>query len=246
MTERQRSPRQHYKTVYETRTFLSFQVREEALQAVLPPGWSLAASDDGADRGSNVRFGFSDQLAATDPSGSPMEVTRFCPVTVPARRGGPSELVRRIAIAYWSNARFTEPMRFADLPKAYTPGRTPDSVETDRELHVGGAGEPRSRQRWLFTNAGQGVSAEIEWSAGHHTRGREEFWVMSPALDNSYRQYVIEKVEEVVMSRPLAVDRLLSLKFRASGKTLSTLFDGSETLVSVVVQSFGRREIYLY
>ena len=246
MTASERGLRQHYKTVYETRTFLSFHVREMALQAALPPGWSLAASDDGADRGSNVRFGLSDQFAATDPCGSPMEVTRFCPVTVPARRGGPGEPVRRIAIAYWSNARFTEPMRLADAPKAYTPGRTPDSVEIDRELHVGGDSEPRTRQRWLFTNAGQEVSAEIDWSAGHHTRGTEELWVMSPALDDSYRQYVIEKVEEVVMSRPLAVDRLRSLSFRASGKALSTLFDGSETLVSVVVQSFGRREIYLY
>lgn len=242
----QRAPRRHYKTVYETRTFLSFQVGEKALQAALPPGWRLAASEDGADRGSNVRFGFSDQLAAIDPSGSPTDVTRFCPVTVPARRGPLSEPLRRIAIGYWSNARFAEPMRLADVPKAYDPGRTPDRVEIDREFHAGGAGEPHYRQRWHFANAGQEVSAEIHWTAGQHTRGTEEFWVMSPALDDSYRQYIIEKVEEVVMSRPLAVDRLRTLSFRVSGQAFSTLFDGSETLVSVVVQSMGRREIYLY
>ena len=246
MADLQRASGRHYKTVYETRTFLSFQVRETALQAVLPPGWSLAASEDGADRGSNVRFGFSDQLAAIDPSGSPTDVTRFCPVTVPARRGGLSEPLRRIAIGYWSNARFNEPMRLVDAPKAYDPGRTPDRVELDRELHVGSAGEPHHRQRWLFANAGQEVSVEIHWNAGPHARGTEEFWVMSPALDDSYRQYLIEKVEEVVMSRPLAVDRIRSFSFRVSGQALSTLFDGSETLVSVVVQSMGRREIYLY
>ena len=66
MTERQRGPRQHYKTVYETRTFLSFHVGEEVLRAVLPTGWSLSTDDDGAHRGSNVRFGFSDQLAAAN------------------------------------------------------------------------------------------------------------------------------------------------------------------------------------
>ena len=50
----------------------------------------------------------------------------------------------------------------------------------------------------------------------------------------------------MLMKRSLAVDRLRSLSLPSCGEALSKLLGGSEMLVSVVVQSFGRREIYLY
>ena len=50
-------------------------------------------------------------------------------------------------------------------------------------------------------------------------------------------------MEEVLMRRSLAVDGLRSLSLPSLREALSTLLGGSEMLV---VQSFGRREIYLY
>lgn len=248
MTVSHRGQPLHYKTVFETRTFFSFRVREEALQAVLPQGWTAASSQEGPDQGSNVRFGMSDQFAGVDPAGAPVEATRFCPLTVSARKSGQSSPeVYRIAIAYWSNAHFSEPMRRSAIAVAGAGAtRTPDVVELEREIRVDRAGEAVGRQRWLFKSPSQEVSAELSWSMAEQVQGKEQFWVMSPAAGEAFREYHIEKVEETVFSGALGINRSRSVNFRAAGPVLTPLFDGSEILVSIVVQPFGRRDIYLY
>ena len=241
---------QHYKTVYETRTFLSFHVREAALQALLPPGWSIASNPIGADAGANLRFGLSDQFAAVSPNGAPVEVTRFCPITVPTRRtSDAASQLHRIAIGYWSNARAREPMRQSEVAAILQEGniRPPDRVEIESEIRTESTGATMGRQRWLFSSPqAQEIAAEFVWTRGDLVRDTEQFWVMSPAIGQSFRRYQIEKVEDVVFSVPLGIDRRRSMSYRTAGPMLAGLFDGSEKLVSVVVQTFGRREIYLY
>ncbi|MGE0700328.1 MAG: hypothetical protein AB7O57_14620 [Hyphomicrobiaceae bacterium] len=247
MTGMDRGPPLHYKTVFETRTFLSFRLREEVLQPLLPPGWTIAPEVSGPDAGCNARFGLSDQLAAADAAGNAVEATRFCPLTVPARKASDTAEVHRIAVAYWSDSCFGEPMRRSDIrDHGRGPARQPDTVEVERGTRRAASGDTVGRQRWHFSSPLREIEAAFEWNAGERIRADEEFWVLVPALGQAYRQYRIEKVEEVVMSRSLGVDRLQRLEYRVTGDPLAALLDGTETLVSVVVQAYGRRAIHLY
>ena len=76
-------------------------------------------------------------------------------------------------------------------------------------------------------------------------RRTEEFRVYSNAGGDQYRHYCIEMIEDLPFSRPLGIDRMSRIAVRASGPVLSAILNGSEELVSISVQPYCRREIYI-
>jgi hypothetical protein len=60
-----------------------------------------------------------------------------------------------------------------------------------------------------------------------------------------YRIYRVEHGEDIIMSKPLAINRTQSLAFKAIGPQLSRLFDGGAQLISIAALPWTRREVWL-
>lgn len=256
-----------YNTVYETRTMLAFRLRHAALEDLLPAGWRIVDVADGPAKGANFRFGLSDQMAAIDAEGRPAEAHRFCPMTVTVIRDGMSK-PQRLAIGGWSTGsdpgRMRHPGASGRASGAPDGVRQPDTAEIERSVRIAASGSAQRSETWRFASP-RGVAAEqraverafasmsdetltfsMTWRGGELVRGAEEFRIYSLADPDIYRQYRIEKVEETVLSLPLGIDRTEHVEYEATGPRLSALFDGSEQLINIAVQPFGRREIHLF
>src|SRR5262245_27919508 len=252
-----------FSTVYETRTMMAFRLHEDALLKLLPEGWRVDPVAAGHARGANFRFGLSDQLAAINADGSSAEAHRFCPMTVTAIRDGMAA-PQRMAIGVWSTGSDPGRMRHPDRTQAVplAPARMPDTAEVERSIRADVAGVVTLKEAWRFSApadrappsdptravnslSGETLTLDLAWTRGPLERSMEEFRIYAPSAGDTYRQYRIEQVEEVVFSVSLGVDRTSRRSYRATGPLLSRLFDGTEELVSIAVQPCGRREVYL-
>ena len=74
--------------------------------------------------------------------------------------------------------------------------------------------------------------------------GRQDFKIYSGAPE-FYRIYRVEHGEDIIMSKPLGIDRTQSLAFKAIGPQLSRLFDGGAQLISIAALPWTRREVWL-
>ena len=76
-------------------------------------------------------------------------------------------------------------------------------------------------------------------------RGYQESLVYSGAKPDFYRVYRFEQATDVVRSTVTGVDRAQNVSFRASGRQLTPLFDGSEQLISITAIPWYSRQIFL-
>lgn len=225
-------------TVGEVRTILCFKVPEGALRARLPPGWRVVPYADAANAGANLRIPLTDQQMVLGADGLSRPGIRFAPFVVPAMRDGmdgPTPIVMAALVAYVGEGSY-DPYGNA----------TPAKAEIQRSSSSGVDATTTIEQSWSFEAAdGSRLSLALRYVGGTATYGRRHFKIYSGARPEFYRIYRLEHAEDVVMSKPLGIDRTQSYAFRATGSMLSQVFDGSEELVSISALPWSRREIWL-
>ena len=225
-------------TVAEVRTVLCFRVPEAALRERLPPGSRAVPDTDGAHAGANLRLPLTDQQMVLDADGKPRPAARFAPLVVPAMRDGmdvPAPMVIAVLTTHLGEGNY-DPYGNAILAKGEVRRCSTTGVDAITSIEEAWAFECRDGTR---------LSLALRYVCGVPVYGRRDFRIYSGARPEFYRIYRVEHGEDIIMSKPLAIDRTQSLAFEAIGPQLSRLFDGGAQLISIAALPWTRREVWL-
>ncbi|MGY3133810.1 hypothetical protein ACVWZM_004492 [Bradyrhizobium sp. USDA 4501] len=226
-----------YSSTLDVRTVLSFKVADSAAQKMLPEGWQIEAPDTGPSKGSNLSVVLIDQLLAQDADGKPVDAVRGAVLVIPAKKQGMAKAVRMVVGGLFS-------------PASYAPGPYGNYVSAkaalERKTHSDVAGMTNVEESWSFTtNGGDSVQVEVQYTRGVPERANFESFVYSGAKPDFYRVYRYEQAADVVRSTVTGTDRARKVSFKASGRQLAPLFDGSEQLISITAIPWYSRRIFL-
>lgn len=217
----------------EIRTSLNFKVNEAALQKLLPAGWAVAPSTAPGNRGGNVNMTMMERQLVLDPQGRLLGTgtQRYVVLTVAAKNAAGENST--IAVAGIS----------PDAPGSYGVYLPATVSKLDRSTSGGGLDSGRGEEHWEFVaSSGERIDVRLAYRRQTATRSRGETKVRSAKTPVFTRTYKIEQSSDVLRSLNTP-DRVEHLEFRASGGVLASLFDGSETLLTVTSTPYYVREI---
>lgn len=211
----------------EARFQLDVHVPDAALAAMLPAGFTLNVSAQGAAKDANLRVVFIDRVTINGPDGKP------------AGRGS-NRLVYLIAPvkdATGANAQLVIGGLTED--PADVPG--PFGVYLAATTHVmkrsstGGSGPVVEEQDWVFEAAtGEHLEMHIQFERGAANKGNPSetrfYSARTPAFYQISKQEQVLDILKNVTTTPR--DRVKAFSFKAGGGTYAKLFDGTERLLS--------------
>lgn len=218
----------------ENRIVLNFKVKEDALQKLLPAGWTVAPSASPGTPGANLNLTMMERLIVLNPQGKPLRTgtSRYMVLGVPAKN---------------ANTGQTNTLIVSGLSPegagAYDVYVTATTARVDRSVNGQGEGYASVRESWEFAAAsGERVTLSATYMRGTVAKTHAETVVRSARHPEFQRTYRIDQAVDVLRSAT-SQNRVEQLQFRASGGVFSTLFDGSESLLGVSAVPFYVREI---
>ena len=217
----------------ENRVSLSFHVNDEALQRLLPAGWTSAPSTAPGDRGANLRVVFIDRQLAFDGQGKAFRTgtSRYIVFSVPARNASGEAntvIVRGLS---------------PEGPGAYGVNLTAVVSTVTRSATAQAEEGGRTEESWRFAAAsGERIELQVAFRRAPAVKTHAETRLRSALHPELTRTYKIDQAADVVRSAATP-DRVESLTFRASGAAFAPLFDGKETLLSVTSLPWYVREV---
>jgi hypothetical protein len=223
-------------TYGELRTVLSFKAPDAAVQNLLPEGWQASPASTGPSKDANLNVVFIDVLTVQNPDGSPGETYRVAALAVPAKKKGTDATVPMVV-----GGLSTPP----NVPGAYGNFALAGAT-VDRHMHTDAAGKTTVEESWEFKgDSGDTIQLQLQFDRGVAARSKAEALPHSAVKPSFYRIYRIEQAADVVRSAATGTDRAQKYAFKAGGAKLSSLFDGSEQLVSITSLPFYTRQVSL-
>ena len=208
-------------TDFTVRTILAFKVPDAALQKLLPAAFEVNSPTAGPAKGSNVSIALIDYQMAQDPEGK----------LLPA-----GEAVSVVLTGFVAQAAVPGPY--------FVFG--PAKIKVDRRSDTDAEGKSIIDEVWEV-NADDGGALQIglQFTRGALARGKAEAKIHSAAKPEFYRIYRFDQAADLVKSTATGVDRVSKLSFKAAGPKLTSVFDGSEQLISITSIPFYSRSIYV-
>jgi len=224
-------------TNVDERLTLALQVDEAAAQAWLPDGWVVAPAVSGPFAGANLMAVFLDRLLQLDAEGEPSGggMFRLMALVVPAKRADTQETAPMIIRAYTAHDG-TGPY------KVFVKADVSREVTTNG-ANVGGGGGSETWQ--VDAASGGSVTLNVEYQRDVPTPQTKEIRLRSAVDPDFFRIYRVNQIIDVVNSGPAGIDRAPSYKLSVSIPELSDMFDGTETLVGIIVIPSYARQTYL-
>ena len=219
----------------ESRIALNFKAPADAVQRLLPPGWTVAPSESPATAGANLNVTLMERQMVLDPQGKPIRTgtTRYIVLTVPARNTQTGQ-------AATMAVRGISP----DAPGAYGVYLKATTSRVERTMSGEAETSGRVQEQWDFAAAsGEQVRLRATYRRAAAGKTHVETVVRSAAHPEFQRTYRIDQISDVLRNATTPGDRLEQIEFRASGPAFAPLFDGSETLVAVTAVPYYVREI---
>jgi hypothetical protein len=178
-----------------------------------------------------------DWLVAEDPDGNPADTYRNVGLSIPVRQND-TEMIVTMAVGGLSS------------PPGYAPGPYGNFAAAKgimaRTLRVDDEGLARAEESWDFEGeTGDSIGLELQFVRGTASRKHAEVKVHSSMKPAFYRIYRIEEAVDVVRSTISGIDRVQKYLFRVSGPRFSSLFDGSEQLISITSLPWLSRRVFL-
>jgi hypothetical protein len=219
----------------DVRTVLAFKVADAAVQKLLPGGWQPDVAIAGPGKDVNFRVTFIDRIVNQDAESKALEPVRIAHLSVPAKKAG-------------SEAGGTMLLRIHSSSAGGVPGPYGVSVHApanmQRTVRIDPAGTVTVEESWEFKSQdGDSIQLQIQYARGPSTLGKAENKFYSAAKPEFYRIYRSEQITDLLRSP--AGDRVQKILFKASGPTLSPLFDGSEQLIGVTSDPWYTRQTFL-
>jgi hypothetical protein len=224
-------------TYGEARTSLAFSIPNAVVQKILPPGWLPSPFSAGPSKGANLVVTFMDWLTVQDPDGKPAKTYRSVGLAVPAKQNGTETTVSMVVGGLSS-------------PPGYAPGPYGNFVAAKsaitRTLRTDDHDVSSAEEVWQFEGeSGDSVQLQLQFVRGIAVRSKLEAKVHSATKADFYRIYRIEQAVDVVRSATGGTDRVQKYCFKASGPLLSSLFNGSEQLVSITSAPWFSRQAFV-
>lgn len=221
----------------DVRTSLAFKVSDPAVSQMLPEGWQIESPTTGPFKGYNLAVVLIDQILAQDSEGKPGDAVRGAVLVVPAKKQGMDKAIAMVVGGLSS-------------PASYAPGPYSNFVQAKAEIarkaHSDSNGTSSVEEAWSFTTErGDSLQFQMQYTRDVPTRANVESLVYSAAKPDFYRIYRVEQAADVVRSTAMGKDRAEKVSFKASGRQLTPLFDGSEQLIGITAIPFYSRQIFL-
>ncbi|NNU67788.1 MULTISPECIES: hypothetical protein [Rhizobium] len=214
------------------RTILAYKASDAALRKFVPEGWELSTFKEGPSAGANLQVEFVDQLFAVGADGKVGAPYRYVLFGFPIHHKGSDQDVL---------------MLFDGLSRG---GAGPYGIAEQATDNVYRSVQYSSaptmvKEAWTFEGGGEMVSLETEFERGPLNAEKAESHVYSQLKPSFSRIYRYNEAADVVQAAGSKSDRLHSYTFKATGGKLATVFDGSESLISVTSLPAYSRDIFV-
>jgi hypothetical protein len=216
----------------DVRTFVYFKVSDAALQKLVPKGWEVDPISSGRAAHANLRVVFLETMTALDANEKPGQIVRAVLFQIPVRQaaGGTRAMMLFRGLS-------------TVVPGAYGTNIEATATVERRFRHEGAT--TVAEESWdLRAASGERASLEVKFSRGPVGVEQTDSRMYSQVKPDFYRVYRVEQVVDVVRTANDTA-RVASFAFKAAGGELTTLFDGTEQLVSVVSVPVYARRIFL-
>jgi hypothetical protein len=220
----------------DVRTVLNFKVSDAAVEKLLPAGWEVNSPASGPSQGANIALTLVDSVMAQDGEGKPVAAQRLVVLAIPARR----------KVAEASGAMVVAGLGAADsVPGAYGV-YLPARALIERTVKSESGGKSHVDERWSFkAEDGSAFDVQLQFERGPVAKAKAEPKVFSGANPDFFRIYRIEQGLDVARSTAAGTDRVSRVSITASGPRFTSVFDGSEQLISVISIPWYSRQLYL-
>jgi len=232
----------HTESDVERRVQVAFAVAGEKLQNLLPAKWQSSSLPAGPSKGANFMIGFRNRLHAThhDADGTDRagEHDRGAVLLAVIKDSETQESGVWVLRSLVANP--------ASLPGPYRNAKSV-TVRVEQRMEMGDDPNGVGTERWQPRDKdGQELSMHLRYGIGTPVRTIGESKVRGGPDPDFSRIYRTDRGIDVVRSLPNAVDRATEFYFRSTLSEFKEIFDGSEQVVSISVEPWYVRQVFLY
>jgi hypothetical protein len=197
------------------------------VQKFLPAGWNVPSSTT-----TNINVTLMERLMVVDAKGQPVSTgsARYLVITTAARNTeGKTATMALVGIS-------------PEAPGSYDVYLPATTATVSRTTEAQGVEFGRAKETWQFVAvSGENVSLSLQYRRGRLTKSHNDIVVRSGRHPEFQRTYHIDQASEVL--RNATEDSIETISFKATGGSLSSLFDDNATLLSVTSVPWYFREI---
>ena len=219
------------------RIVVAFNVDQKAAQAWLPAPWKVVSLAEGPLQGTNIMLMLDDRFIIQDGEGKLDKGGAHCLAVlvspgVHAKTGEFAFFVTRI---YWP---YDDPHAYKNAVKA--------TVQREATIKSATSESGTGSEMWkVQDDAGGILEFRMNYQRGVPKRVKREFKSRSSVEPDFLRIYHDDSSSDLVKSTPAGIDRVQNYKFRTTIPELRKMFDGSEQLISIVVNPCRVRKVFL-
>ena len=212
----------------EARFQLDFHVPDAALNAMLPPGFTLNVATQGPAKDANIRVIFVDRMTINGADGKPIGKGSSRMVYLAAPVKDPSGAIAQLVVGGLTDEAADAPGPFGNYLPATTHTMQRSTTST-------GTGPVIDSQDWVFQAAsGERLELHIKYEHGVGNKGAAAdvkfYSARNPSVAQLSRQeQVLDILRNATTNPP---DRVKEFSFKGSGGSYAKLFDGTERVLS--------------
>ena len=209
-------------TNIDKRTALWFKAPDAAVGKLIPNGWTSDPVAGGPFKGANAAIVLIDSYFAADAKGQPVKPFQGFVLALPAKKSG-VEIADNLMVVYGITTEDQVPGVYG----VYVAGK----VAIERTSKLSSDAGMTVREIWQFASRdGNELDLTLQYKGGSATRGKIDGRTTSGARPDYYHNNSIDHVTEIARSAAIGVDRVETYTFRATGPTLSPIFNGEQLL----------------
>jgi len=219
----------------EARMQLDFHVPDAALKAMLPAGTEPAIATAGAAKDANLRMIFIDRIAVTGPDGAPATSGQMVYLAIPIKQ--PNNAVAQMLIYGLTDDAKEAPGPFGVYQLATT---------RRMERAITAASSTQVSEAWEFTAAsGEHMELHLKYDRGVGRKASNETKFFSSVNPGFYQIFKVDQNLDIMRNATITVpDKVKEFQYKATGGKLSSLFDGTERVLSIDAIAWYNRAIY--
>ena len=211
----------------EHRFQLDFHVPDKALQDLLPQGWQAAVAAQGPAKDANLRVIFIDRIAGFGPDGKPLAngATQLVYIAIPVKQTSGTEAGQMIIAGLTKDA--------ADAPGRFAVFRRAGAASMQRSITATGPAIIND-ETWQFSEpTGEHVNVHVKYQRGAPVKGGGDVRFFDPADPRKFEIFRTEQGLDITRNATThPPDHVMEFSYSIGGGKLSSLFDGTEKVLS--------------
>ncbi|PUB08313.1 hypothetical protein [Yoonia sediminilitoris] len=219
----------------DSRVLVAMQFENDAVQAMMPEGWTLFPFPSGALKGANSLLIFADRYLGMDAEGKPNDPASY----------------RAIAMASLGKSTTTDEVRtFVTKVFATVDGNDPygnarlANISRSSSVESNDSAPPKLTEEWSMNADGGELSLSLAYTAGPLSWAARESQSYSNVDSTIHHLNRFEQLSDLAMSAPLGRALNGDLEISSSIPELAALFSGAERTIAVIVIPMYVREVF--